>query len=246
MNKKLNAEHLKIIAIIAMFIDHFVAIFINHDTVWGIILRISGRVVAPLMCYMIAQGYYKTSNLNKYLGRLFAFALISHIPYNIAFDYSFFQATSVMWGLALGLLALKIVKTENLHLIFKVGALALCCLLAITANWNYISVLWIVGFGVFYGDFKKQMIAFCLIALIAHIIPNIINFGLDHAPVPHWYQLGVFLTIPLLWQYNGERGNDSLKMGKYGFYIFYPAHLLLLYLLNNLTPLKEILAEVIK
>ncbi len=151
-----------------------------------------------------------------------------------------------MWGLFLGLFALKIIKIENLHWIFKIGTLGLCCLLAITANWNYISVLWIVGFGIFHGDFKKQIMSFVVVAIFAHLIPTFLNFGFAHEGFPHWYQFGVFFAIPLLMCYKGERGKEIIKMGKYGFYIFYPAHLLFLYLLNTLTPLKEFLTEVIK
>ncbi len=246
MSKKLTSNHLKIIAISAMFLDHFVAVFISHNTDIGILLRIPGRIVAPLICFMIAEGYHKTSNVNKYLGRLFIFALISHLPFNITFGYSFFQATSVMWGLFLGLLALEIIKIKNLPPILKLGALGLCCLLSITADWNYVVVLWIVGFGVFYGNFKKQVLAFCIIAVFAHFIPTFFNFGFSHNGYPHWYQLGVLLAIPLISLYSGKRGKDTLKLGKYGFYAFYPAHLLFLHLLNIFTPLKEILSEVIK
>ncbi len=243
--KGLTSNHLKIIAIAAMFFDHFVAMFVNHNTEIGMILRVIGRVVAPIICFMIAEGFHKTSNVNRYILRLFIFALISHLPYNLAFGLTFFQATSVMWGLALGLLALKVVKMESVHIVFKLGVVAMCCLLSITANWNYISVLWIVGFGVFYGDLKKQIIAFCVVAVIAHIVPTFMNFGFTHEGYPHWYQFGVFLAIPLLWMYNGQRGKDVLRMGKYGFYIFYPAHLIFLYLLSILTPLKDILWGII-
>ncbi len=246
MIKSLTSSHLKTIAIIAMALDHFVAIFINHNTQLGMLLRVSGRIVAPIMCFLIAEGFYKTSNVNKYLFRLFVFALISHIPYNVAFGYSFFQATSVMWGLFLGLLALKIIKSDNIHIFVRITALVLCCAFSITADWSYVCVLWIVGFGIFYGDFKKQMIAFCTISILAHIVPTFLNFGLNHGEYPHWYQFGVFLAIPFFCLYNGNRGNDMLKIGRYGFYIFYPAHLLILYLINIFTPLKVILSEVIK
>ncbi len=243
MTRQLTSNQLKMIAIIAMFIDHFVAVFINHNTELGIILQTPGRLVAPIMCYMIAEGYYKTSSVNKYLKRLFVFAIISHFVYNLTFGFTLFQATSVMWGLFLGLFALKIIKKQNLHILVKFSTLGLCCLLAITANWNYIAVLWIVGFGVYHGSFTKQIIAFCAISIFAHIIPTLQNFGFTHEGYPHWYQFGVFLAIPFLMMYKGERGKELVKLGKYGFYIFYPAHLLFIYLLNTFTPLKAMIGE---
>lgn len=244
MNLKLNSTHLKKIAIVAMVFDHFMAIFVSHDSVIGMLLRVPGCIAAPIMCYMIAEGYNKTSNVKKYISRLLIFALISHIPYNIAFGYSFFQATSIMWSLALGLIALTVLKHKKVHIIFKLAALFLCCALSITANWNFVAVLWIVAFGLLYKKFKMQALAFCIVSLITHIVPTFINFGFSHEVLPHWYQLGVFLAIPLLSLYNGERGNPS-KCLKYGFYIFYPAHLILLFLLNKFTPLAEILESVI-
>ena len=51
----LTANSLKIIAIVAMFFDHFVAVFISHDTLIGILLRSPGRIAAPIMCYFIAE-----------------------------------------------------------------------------------------------------------------------------------------------------------------------------------------------
>ncbi len=245
MARQLSSNQLKLLAVVAMFLDHFFAIFVDHDTEIGMALRVIGRIVAPIMCYLIAEGFEKTSDVNRYLKRLFLFALISHIPYNLAFGYSFFQATGVMWGLFLGLFALKITKSE-VHPLLKLLAVCLCCLLSIRANWNYVTVLWIVGFGLFSGNKRKQILIFCLISICAHLVPTFLNFGFAHEGYPHWYQLGVFLSIPLLLRYSGERGEEIVKMGRYGFYMFYPAHLLFLYCLDALTPLKDILLEVIR
>ncbi len=244
MKYQLSGNQLKIIAMVAMVLDHFVAIFINHNTEIGMMLRVIGRVVAPIMCYFIAEGYHKTSNTNKYMSRLLIFAMISHFAYNTAFGFTFFQATSAMWGLFLGLAALRIFDNKQINLLLRIGGIGFCCLLAVPANWNYISVLWILGFGIFYGNKKKQMIAFIVISLGAHLIPTFLNFGFNHEGFPHWYQFGVFLAIPLLLAYNGNRGK-KLPGGKFGFYILYPAHLIVLHLVNIGTSLKDFLWSVI-
>lgn len=231
---QLNANQLKIIAIIAMFFDHFAALFMNHDTMAGVVFRIPGRIVAPVMCFFIAEGYYYTSNRARYVFRLFLVALISHIPYIICFKYNFFQATSVVWGLMLGLIALIAIKTKNIHPILKMIILAVCCALSVTANWNYVAVLWIVGFGIYHNRFKYQMIAFSVIGVIFHIIPTFINFGFAHDGYPHWYQFGIFLAMPLLIMYNGKRGKKSKFVSGF-FYVFYPAHLIFLFVLKETT-----------
>ena len=94
----LNANTLKLIAALAMFFDHFAAVFFPHDTLWGVLLRIPGRISAPIMCYMIAEGYHHTSNLKRYIIRLLICAVVSHIPYNLCFDYSFFRPQALFGG----------------------------------------------------------------------------------------------------------------------------------------------------
>jgi len=62
IKKGLTSTQLKQMAIAAMIFDHFAGTFLTHDTVWGMALRIPGRIVAPIMCYMISEGFYYTSN----------------------------------------------------------------------------------------------------------------------------------------------------------------------------------------
>ena len=88
MKKRLNSNIIKIIAIIAMTIDHISwLLFPGYSKeLFSIIFHILGRISCPIMCYFIAEGFYHTKNINKYTGRLFLFALISHIPYMLMFN----------------------------------------------------------------------------------------------------------------------------------------------------------------
>ena len=79
--KGLTSDILKLIAVIAMVIDHIAWAFIPFNSIAGQIMHVIGRLTAPIMCFMIAEGYYKTHNVKKYAQRLGIFALISHIPY---------------------------------------------------------------------------------------------------------------------------------------------------------------------
>lgn len=114
MKKILNSNTIKIIAIIAMTIDHIAwLVFPGYDDgVIPVVLHIIGRLTCPIMCYFIAEGYHYTKNINKYTMRLFAFAFISHFAYIFAsssfvdwksfipFYYGdVFNQTSVMWSL---------------------------------------------------------------------------------------------------------------------------------------------------
>lgn len=239
-NIGLNAYTLKMLAIIAMFFDHFVAVFVVHDSLTGILLRFPGRISAPIISYFIAEGYYHTSNRKRYLIRLLIFAAISHLPYNLLFGYSFFEATSVIWGLAMGLIALMAVKKESLNIVFKLIIVGLSAWFSMRANWNFVVVFWIVGFGIYRGDLKKQLLSFLGVGIVFHLIPTMIRFGLTHDVYPHWYQFGFVLAIPLLLNYNGSKGTRS-KWSAWFFYFFYPVHMIILYLLDMFTPLAELL-----
>ena len=231
-----SANLLKVLAVIAMITDHTVALVLPYGSMLRLALRAFGRIAAPAMCFMIAEGYHYTSNRRRYLRRLVFFALISHIPYNLSmgFDLSPLKATSAIWALAMGLTALMIVKNEKIHWLVRVGGLGACCLLAYTANWNYIAVLWIVAFGIFHGQRKKQLIAFTVIGIVFHLGQQFLPLLLGKVPLDNfrqWNQVGIFLAIPLLACYDGSRRCKS-KVFSMCFYIIYPAHLLILYILK--------------
>ena len=242
-DNQLSVNQLKIIAAAAMFLDHFASVFLPHNELLSLVFRVLGRTAAPVFCFFIAQGYYYTSNLKKYIIRLLIFALISHIPYNLAFGLSLspLAATSVIWPLAMGLMALAAIKSEKIHFIFKLLITGACCALSYTANWNFFAVLWIVGFGIYHGNFRRQIASFCIIGA-AYLAWQLRRYGFFHTIYPQWFQPGIFLAIPLLALYSGRQGKKS-KFTAWFFYVFYPAHLILLFLLNHFTPLKEIMGR---
>ena len=83
MKKCLDSNAVKLIAILAMTVDHITwAVFPGYPReLLPLLLRALGRITCPIMCYFIAEGYHHTKNIRKYTGRLFLFALISHFAY---------------------------------------------------------------------------------------------------------------------------------------------------------------------
>lgn len=148
----LNANTLKLIAVLAMVLDHAATVFLADTAPAALFFHAVGQIAAPIMCFFVAEGYAYTSNLKKYLLRLFIAAAISHVPYALCFKFTvweFWYVTGVLWGLFLGLLAVTLWKRLRAPVWVRLLLLGLCCLLAYPANWNYIAVLWIFGFAVF-------------------------------------------------------------------------------------------------
>ena len=79
--KGLSGTTIKFIAIAAMLIDHIAWAFVPTYSVFGQIMHVIGRITASIMCFFVAEGYYYTKNVKKYVLRLAIFALISHVPF---------------------------------------------------------------------------------------------------------------------------------------------------------------------
>lgn len=167
----------------------------------------------------------------KYLLRLFIAAVISHVPYALCFKFTvweFWYVTGVLWGLFLGLLAVTLWKRLRAPVWVRLLLLGLCCLLAYPANWNYIAVLWIFGFAVFRESPKKQWAFFGLVTLL-----YVLQYFVYGSTLPVWLRPFVLLCVPLLLCYNHTLGRRS-KVLQWGYYLFYPAHLLVLTLLREI------------
>ena len=119
LGKYIKIQEIKLIAIIAMTVDHLTWTFMPGYSKewWVILLHVIGRLTAPIMWYFIAEGYHYTRNVKKYAGRLFMLAFLSHFAYNFCFGISFipfensvFNQTGVVWSLAWGLVLLHIMN----------------------------------------------------------------------------------------------------------------------------------------
>lgn len=230
--KKLNSNHLKIIAIIAMTIDHIADllypgmpnIFISN------VMHIIGRLTAPIMFFFICEGYHYTKDVKKYISRLFIFALISHFAYCFAFGINFipfstgniFNQTSIMWTLAWAVVALHIVHGKNnLKEWQKWLLIILINLITFSSDFSSIAVMTILFMYDRRGNLKSQMICMMawlsLYALISYLFVSK-TYGL--------IAMTAILVYPLLKNYNGKRG--KVKWLKWFFYLYYPLHLIII------------------
>lgn len=230
--KRLNANQIKLIAIIAMTVDHLTwAFFPGTQAVWYVFaLHIIGRLTAPIMWFFIAEGCFYTRNIWKYAGRLFLFALISHFAYNFAFGIpflpfsngSFFNQTGVMWSLAWAVVLIAIQRDERVPKWVKIIAIPIICVITFPSDWSCIAVMCPFFLYQHRGNFKAQALDIVIWTLMYAAV-YFIFFDKLYGIL----QLFTFLTIPILARYNGERGKKIPGM-KWGFYIYYPAHLVII------------------
>ncbi len=240
MKASLNSNQIKMIAILAMTIDHIAWLMFPgyQSDVVPIIMHIIGRITCSIMCYFIAEGYHYTKDISKYTRRLFAFAFLSHFAYKFFFaDFTnwksfipfgsgeVFDQTSVMWSLAWGLVMLRVAYSEKIRETIKPVLIILICLITFPSDWSCIASLCILVFGTNRGDFKKQMLWMVFYVAVYSIVYFAVldkRYGL--------IQMAVVLAIPVLRMYNGQRGYSHRRntVMKWLFYMYYPLHLFVL------------------
>lgn len=229
MKKTLSSNKLKFIAVLAMIFDHLLWVIKPgyNNGVFILLLHLIGRIVAPIFCFFIAEGAYHTHNRKKYLARLLIFALVSHFAYCFAFginfipfwDGTFFNQTSIMWPLSLGLVGIMI-QDSKLNDFWKVLLTLLLCVLAFPSDWSSVAVMIVIFDYAYRNNFQKQMVSQTIFTGIYALIYCIF--------IDLWYgimQMGTIFSIPLLTKYNGERG--KIKNFKWFFYLIYPIHLII-------------------
>ncbi len=230
MKQQLNTNHLKLIAIIAMTIDHVCDLFYPGFPAEPVAvgLHIIGRLTAPIMWFFVCEGYYYTHDVKKYMLRMGIFAFISHFAYCFAFGINpipfrtgIFNQTSVMYPLFIAVIVLWLQDAElPLKKWMKGMIIFLLIWSAFPADWSCIAVLSILVMHSKRGNLEKQMKGILpLVFLYALISFFFVSRG--YALV----QIGVLLVYPVLKLYNGEKG--KAKWMKWFFYLYYPLHLII-------------------
>lgn len=248
----ISSAVLKNIAVVTMLIDHIGAVIVTrlliqnglyeamgsqetyaawlgqNGGMYGIYMamRIIGRFAFPIYCFLLVEGFQKTHDVKKYLGRMFLFALLSEVPFDLALSGKvwYMEYQNVFFTLLIGLLVIaglqlveqRFAGTETGKRLLRVvlGAviiLAGCALaLLLKTDYNFKGVMAIVVLYLFRKRKKAQIWAGVIVFLLMD--------GLEMIAA---------LSFILIWFYNGTRG----KQNKYFFYFFYPVHLLLLWLI---------------
>ncbi len=177
-----------------------------------IILRIIGRLAFPIFAYMIAEGAKYTKNRRKYILTISLTALFCQLVYFFA-EKSLYQCILVTFSLSILLIYALEYKNIIISLASVLGVFALCELVNI--DYGFLGILTPVF--IYFANSKANKLIACSALLI---LLGIVMGGVQ------WYSL---FAIPLLALYNEKRGKLNLK---YLFYIYYPLHLGIIYLIK--------------
>lgn len=224
----ISQETLKLIACVTMLLDH-----IGATLVPGWTLRIIGRIAFPIYCFLLVEGVHYTRNPKKYALRLAIGAVLSELPFDLAFFGGWtWHYQSVMLTMLLGLFALQtMAKCPNYFL--KCVAVVPFALLAefLQTDYGGAGVLLIALFGISRELPHRLLIQLLGMALICnYLIPGSrISIGNVQIAIELFALLAL---IPIAF-YSGRKAMDS-KAVQWGFYLFYPLHLTILYLIAGL------------
>ena len=232
-----NINAIKILAAIFMFIDHLGLLLFPY-TMW---LRMIGRLSMPLFAFAIAEGCRYTRNKWKHFFMLFGLGAICQIVYAILDPSTLYFGILITFSFStLMIYALQFAKRCTFEKECKWWKITLSWLLfASSVAGTYIFCQHFAVDYKFYGcmlpvfasifDFHRipapdvvKKLDILPLRVLCMAIPMIPMMFAGMSVRITWYSM---LTIPLLLLYNGEKGKRNMK---YFFYIFYPAHLVLL------------------
>jgi hypothetical protein len=213
-------EMLKWLAIITMTVDHVGAILYQDVEV----LRWIGRLAFPLFAYLLILGMENTRNARNYFVRLFVFALFSQVPFFLAIDYAPFELLNIFFTLASGLLFIYFFK--------KGSAFAFVVLLvSFVLPFDY-GVYGIAIIGCMYilrMNTKLGVVSLVLLNSLFLVPLNSQILSLAAIPFIVLHKSGLLATT------RDTTGEYRIPLWrKYFFYVYYPLHLALLYVIRVL------------
>lgn len=239
--RPLNRDAIKYIAMFTMLLNHIGNIFLPLGSVLWLIFINLGYFTAITMCYFLVEGYAYTHSKKRYALRLALFALLSQLPYSLAFSTGSalqFNGMSMLFTLLLCffiILALERLQSPAL----KILAVAALTLVSLFSDWGVFAPMFTVLFVWARGDERRVKLSYLISLLFFGLYQymgfsgvlsagkNIVNTLAGMA--------GIALSgVCILYLYNGQRARRGQGFSKWFFYIFYPAHLLILGLIRVL------------
>ncbi|WP_245596219.1 TraX family protein [Paenibacillus taiwanensis] len=236
----MSAFWLKMMAMLLMVVDHINILLPLHYGEMGIYMNYPGRIVAPIFFFFLVEGFFYTSSRLKYLSRIMMWAsIMSGGSYLLSLVYSELGMLSNNIFLSLGLgvvlmIGLDWMKQGSMDRVV-IGLLLAVVASAVSVMYTEASLYGVICTLVFYFCRERKWLLAIFYTTTVLLITiglggeaNLFNYEQLMINDPQWMMV---FALPFLLLYNGKRGNNSTA-AKYMFYIFYPLHLWLLYIVS--------------
>lgn len=219
---------LKLIAVITMTVDHIGALFFPQLT----FLRMIGRLAFPIFAYQIALGFQKTSDKNRYIGRMLLWAIITIWPF-----YEFSMGITgnpmyqnVLFTFFFSLVVLRFLEKGQPILLVTCGILPIVILeqFGITLDYGLYGVGVVLVFYLL-KDQALQMLGVFLVTL-GYLFLRMVPRGVPVLAILTNIQLLSVFAVLLI----HRNWKVRIRLPKYFFYAFYPVHMGILVLIHNM------------
>lgn len=230
--KGINRDLIKCFAMFTMLLNHIAHTLLNPETmVYDVFIGI-GYFTAITMCYFLVEGYEYTRSKKKYALRLLVFALLAQVQYTLAFGYVMFN---MLFTLLFCFLILYILDNMQ-DKWYKIPLVVVLFILTIFSDWALMAPIFTLLFRWSKKEKKKLVISYGISVAIFVLMnwptylleapwrPALLHSVLDSLSM-------VASAVVILCFYNGKKAETAQGFFKWFFYIFYPGHILVLYLL---------------
>lgn len=203
-----------------MLIDHVGYYLLNDFEPF----RMIGRLAMPIFIFMLVEGFKKTSSRPRYFARIFVTALIAEIPvYLLHISVMTDYYHNILFTMLLSFLALY--ATEKGKFWFVAVPLVALAASAFNCEYGAFGVMLAVGFYIVNKYLPKQIFVRFTALLAVLLVTMIPLASYENWPIQLW---SICAVIPLA-LYNGKKGR---RLPRYFLYVFYPAHLFIIWLLT--------------
>lgn len=235
----LNRDVIKYIAVLTMLLNHIAHVFLEKGTLQYEVLVDIGYFTAITMIYFMVEGYEYTRSKKKYALRLLFFAVLSQIPFSLAFTDEGtigFVSFNMLFTLLLCFGIIHLLKNRDRYIHAELGVI-LMAVATCFSDWGGIAPVITILFVNAEKDQEELKKAFFYSALLF----GMINFADALGTIGCWMALlhGIACMVPMLlsgicilYLYNGEQMAWGRRFSKWFFYLFYPVHLLILGILR--------------
>jgi len=259
---KLNAYQLKWIAMIGMILHHALYPWQDIMPLWLLIpMYAVGGLAFPILGYFVVEGYKHTSNLKRYILRLFIFGMIAIPFYMLVLGLFRFN---IMFTIIVSLLLLALYDRIKIKVLFWLIFVLVSIPMLMFFDWVFFGPIVVILYRLIKNETARRLVPGFVAALLWLGISLFSFWGLVQV-TPYLYADGPMMTAEfaqaqrdmiysmmgntnvvtaslffpifcvlgaiLIKNYNGERGKKS----KWLFYVFYPLHLAIIAIIAIIT-----------